>query len=207
METPSSTEELPVCPTCGGQMLSKPASDDTDYITICPTCTSDHTNNEIDKPDISHASQEEDSDPGTRFRKLVSQFHETNLNDPVPDSLLEGLSEEARSLLSGEATPPTSPPEKFSDDIASSLRAQDYLIDQDAHGVRLIGGFVPSDGSSGAMSSSDIVRLAADLQGGVLPPQDRAHCTKCDAVIPVENSKCQWCGEPAPPPQESSGDE
>ena len=188
-------------------MLSKQVSDDTDYITICPTCTSDQTHNEIDKPDITHAFQKEDSDPGTRFRKLISQVHETNLNDPLPDSLLEGLSEEARSLLSGEATPSTSPPEKFSEDIASSLRAQGFVIDQDAHGVRISGGFVPSDGGSGEMSSTDIVRLAADLQGGVLPPEDRVHCTKCDAVIPVNDSKCQWCGEPAPPPQETSRDE
>ena len=207
METPYSSEESPVCPTCGGEMLSKPVSDDTGYNTICPTCTADDTHKDIDKPDISHASQEKDSNPGTRFRKLISQFNETNPNDPVPDSLLEGLSEEARSLLSGQATSSTSPPEKFSEDIASSLRAQGYIIDQDAYGARISGGFVPSDGGSGEMSSSDIVRLAADLQGGVLPPEDRVHCTKCDAVIPVDDAKCQWCGELAPPPQESSGEE
>lgn len=188
-------------------MLFKQVSNDTDDITICPTCTSDQTHNEIDKPDMSHASQEDDSDPGTRFRKLISQFHETNPNDPLPDSLLEGLSEEARSLLSGEATPSRSPHDKFSEDIASSLRAQGYVLDQDPRGVRISGDFVPSGSGSGEMSSNDIVRLAADLQGGVLSPEDRVHCTKCDAVIPANDSKCQWCGAPAPPPQETSSDE
>jgi hypothetical protein len=44
------------------------------------------------------------------------------------------------------------------------------------------------------LSPSEIVRLAAELDGGIAPPEKRVHCPKCDAVIPPGHSKCQWCG-------------
>jgi hypothetical protein len=40
------------------------------------------------------------------------------------------------------------------------------------------------------------VRLAAELEGGVVPLEERIHCPVCDAVISPTDRICQWCSEP-----------
>jgi hypothetical protein len=186
-------------------MLFKPAPDNTGDISFCPSCSSETTSESVNEQ---NSSKEEphakDYDPRTRFRNLISQYSETSPKDPPPDSLLEELPEEVKSLLSGEATSSTSPTEESSEDKARSLPVQgDSLIQVP------LGENINSDLSTGvsdisSMSPYDIVRMAADLEGGIVPPEKRVHCPKCDAVVPMGDSLCQMCGEPIPPSQETT---
>jgi hypothetical protein len=143
--------------------------------------------------------------PAARFRKLMAQPEETA--DPWPEDLLEDLPEEARDLLRGLESAPSPPQvEELREDFASTLREQGYVINLDSHGVRISGG--PSSRSSDTdnLSPYDVVRLAADLEGGIPSPDQRKHCPKCAAVIPQGDSRCPWCGETLSADPESAPD-
>lgn len=49
--------------------------------------------------------------------------------------------------------------------------------------------------ATGQLSATDIVRLAAELDGGVLPADQRRHCPHCDAVVAPQAGRCEWCGK------------
>jgi len=73
---------------------------------------------------------------------------------------------------------------------------QGIIVEEDARGLRLTGKPVRGRGKqTGQLSATDIVRLAADLDGGVLPPEQRRHCHHCDAVVPLQATRCEWCGK------------
>ena len=130
--------------------------------------------------------------------------HSEEIAHQLPEDLLEDLPEEARDLLRGLKGSSSKQVEELSEDIASTLRDQGYVINLDAHGVRISGGPSSRSSDSGTLSPYDVVRLAADLEGGVPSPDQRKHCPKCDAVIPHGENRCSWCGEPLPPDPESS---
>lgn len=80
---------------------------------------------------------------------------------------------------------------------ARYLRERGYVLEEDAHGLRISGN--PSGGPSGsALSPLDIVRMAAELDGGVKQAASLQTCPKCQARTPAGQAKCQWCGEPFP---------
>ena len=84
----------------------------------------------------------------------------------------------------------------LSDEKIRSFVDQGIIIDEDAHGLRLTGLPVRGRGkATGRLSATDIVRLAADLDGGVLPADQRRQCPHCDAVVPRQASRCEWCGK------------
>jgi len=105
-------------------------------------------------------------------------------------------------LLSAEAKPAYPASRPLSDEKIRALLDQGIVVEEDAHGLRLSGMPVLGRGKgTGQLSASDIVRLAADLDGGVLPADQRRHCPHCDAVVPPRASRCEWCGKSldAPP--------
>ncbi len=177
-----------------------PALDGSGDVAVCPTCSGEST--PLDKQELEGApptTKGEETDPSSRFRKLLSETGEPASQAELPEDMLEDVPEEARELLSMKSAPkPHQPEEELSEDIASSLRDQGYVISHDGHGVRISGELSRSRADSTPMSPYDIVRIAADLEGGVLPPEKRRHCTKCEAVIPFGDDQCQMCGEPAP---------
>ena len=185
-------------------MQQWPALNGLDYILVCPACSAGPTPVEVDESEIIDASPPEDpevkADPAKHFRQLISHSDDGSPEGSWPEPLLENLPEETRKLLSGQTPPPPSTkPDEISENLAQSLRSQGYVIDQDAHGVRISGDLVDSGSGSDTMSPYDVVRLAADLEGGVVPLDEQIHCLKCDAVIPPGGTNCQWCGEPIPP--------
>ena len=185
-------------------MQQYPALHGSDHIPVCPACSVEPTPVEMDKSEIIDASPPEETetktDPAKRFRQLISNSDDASPAGSWPEPLLEDLPEETRKLLSSQKPPPPSTkPDEISENLEKSLRSQGYVIDQDAHGVRISGDLIDSGSGSDTMSPYDVVRLAADLEGGVLPPDERVHCLKCDAVIPSGATNCQWCGEPTPP--------
>jgi len=192
-------------------MQQLPALNGSDHILVCPACSAGPTPVEVYKSEIIDVSQPEDpevkADPARHFRQLISHSDETSPEGSWPEHLLEDLPEETRKLLSNQAPPPPSTkPDEISENLAQSLRSQGYVIDQDAHGARISGDLIDSGSGSDTMSPYDVVRLAADLEGGVRPLDELIHCLKCDAVIPPGETNCQWCGELIPP-HESTQDQ
>jgi hypothetical protein len=80
-----------------------------------------------------------------------------------------------------------------------SMRRQGYVISEDSKGVRLTGRLSPRFRDTSELRPSDVIRLAADMDGGVPPPEKRVRCPKCDAVVPLGSARCQWCETPLPP--------
>jgi len=84
--------------------------------------------------------------------------------------------------------------------LLQSLRYQGFTVHEDAHGLRLGGAPITRGSHTAELSPYDVVRLAAELDGGILPPGERTHCPQCDAVVPPKAARCQWCSAPLPPP-------
>ncbi len=184
------------CPICGTPMQLWPRLDGPGWIAICPVCP---------PPAAAPAAPAEgpteparDPDPeaaGTRrFRDLIADPQPTSGAD-LPESLLEDLPEQARQLLA--AKPPPRPTSPLREQLTDSLTRQGYVLSEDAHGVRITG--APRSGGTGGLSASDVVRMAADLDGGILPTEKRARCPKCDAVVPRDAARCEWCGQTLTP--------
>jgi hypothetical protein len=118
---------------------------------------------------------------------------------PAPD-LFSSLQDQERAP--GQPSQ-ASPPGELREETARFLRERGYVLSQDAHGLRISGDPVGRPDRS-ALSPSDIVRMAAELDGGVKQASTLQTCPKCQARTPAGEPKCQWCGEPFPR-AESSG--
>jgi len=77
-----------------------------------------------------------------------------------------------------------------------SLSRQGFVLEEDARGLRLSGVTSRPRGLSSQLSPYDVVRLAAELEGGVVPMDQRKRCPKCEAVVCPGDKQCQWCSEP-----------
>jgi hypothetical protein len=130
-----------------------------------------------------------------RLRDLINATPE-----PIPDSLLEDLPEEARKALSASGTGklPPSPVDNH-EGLVETMRRQGYVITEDSKGVRLSGSLSPRFTNTSELRPLDVIRLAADMDGGVPAPDKLVRCTKCDAVVPLSSERCQWCGTPLTP--------
>jgi hypothetical protein len=76
-----------------------------------------------------------------------------------------------------------------------SLSRQGFIIQEDAHGLRLSGVTSRPGGLNSQLSPYDVIRLAAELEGGIVPVEQRKHCPKCNAVVNPGDKRCQWCSE------------
>lgn len=185
---------LPICPICGGPMQARPSLDGSGFVAICPTCPNAPVIS-LAKPPADNAGR----DVGTaRFRKLTSKPLTPPAPGGWPEALLEDLPEAARRMLRG--LPPSGQAQgtaQLREEMARALRDQGFVIAEDARGVRISGSPVSGRGAgSGRLSASDVVRMAADLDGGVRPPGQTRRCPKCDAVVAVGEPRCPWCDHP-----------
>ena len=135
--------------------------------------------------------------PENRFRRLLKE------SSAQPDDLLEQVPEEMRGILAGRLRAAAAgATAEFSEDSRRSLRAMGYAVAEDSHGARISP--MPRSGSPpSALSASDVVRMAAELDGGIQTRTQHPACSKCQGVSPVGQTKCQWCGEPLPSEQAS----
>ncbi len=194
--------EAHTCSSCGGLMQAMPALDGAGYLWLCPRCP--------DGQPVAASEPEQDIPPsapappqaappaktGTgRLRDLINATPEA-----IPDSLLEDLPEEARKALtpSGTGKLPPSLVENH-EGLVETMRRQGYVITEDSTGVRLTGRLSPRFAKTSEIRPLDVIRLAADMDGGVPPPDKLVRCTKCDAVVPLRSERCQWCGTPLTP--------
>ncbi len=79
--------------------------------------------------------------------------------------------------------------------LAQSMRDRGYLLEEDASGVRLGGAPVRRGNQDSMLSATELVQLAAEMEGGILPPEKRIHCPHCDAVVKPEDKNCPWCSK------------
>ena len=173
-------QESNTCPSCGAPTPSH---------FPCPYCGWEFEqptpSEELPLPVDEAETGDQITEPA-HLRDLMGQEGE-------PEHLLDQVPEEMRGVLAArlkaaeEAEHPT-----FSEHTESTLREQGYVISEDAHGARLAG--APSQVSD--LSASDVVKMAAELDGGVQPQVKLPICEKCEAASPVGSENCQWCGEP-----------
>jgi len=174
-----------------------PEQNSSHHVLTCIQCSSEReVGLNTVEPELSPAPSSKD-DSLSRFRKMITEEQRTK-GDSIPDWMIDELPEESRRLLTGQEPParPSLGP-RLSEDLSKALRDQGYVIHEDSKGVHLGGALVSRGGPSAPISPYDVVRLAADTDGGLTPPNELARCKKCDALIPPGEERCQWCAEPA----------
>jgi hypothetical protein len=160
----------------------------------CPNCPGNGRPLLIGQDRLSNDRNRPSEEPHQRFRRLLESAEESK-NSSLPDWLIEELPAEARRLLQADkkhVRPSIGP--QLSNDLAQALRDQGYVIDEDARGLRITGHLSTRSQDPGKMSPYDVLRMAADLDGGIQKPGERKRCPKCDAVLPKEHTTCDWCG-------------
>lgn len=122
-----------------------------------------------------------------------AQFRELLKPGSDPEHLLDQVPEEMRGVLAArlKAAEETDSP-VISEATAATLREKGFIVSEDVHGARLSA--IP--GQSAELSASDVVKMAADLDGGVQPQTKLPICSNCQAASPIGETQCQWCGEP-----------
>ncbi len=166
-------QDLRTCPGCGAPSSKHPN---------CPYCG--RTPNLIEDPNVDAIEPTETG--SAQFRELLEPGSD-------PEHLLDQVPEEMRGVLAArlKAAEDSITP-SFSEATSSSLRDQGYIVSQDARGARLSA----APGQAADFSPSEVVKLAADLDGGVQPQAKLPICSICQSASPVGDSHCQWCGEP-----------
>jgi len=189
--------ETAPCPVCGEPMQLLTALNGSHDVPVCLQCSKEREPGLKSFGANLHPSPASKDDSSSRFRKILAEEQRTK-DDPLPGWMMDELPEEARRLLSGNELPtgPSLGP-KLSDDLANALRDQGYVIHEDEKGMHLGGALVGRGGIPAAMSPYDVIRMAADMGGGLAPPGELLRCKKCDALIPHGDEHCQWCGESA----------
>jgi hypothetical protein len=158
-----------------------PTLEGTGHVYVCPSCP--------DQAPINASSElsESQTDASERFRSLLKEAEE-HKDDSVP---LDELPEEAKRLLKRKSETGS-----FRKETIESLRDRGFVIDEDVHGQRISGMPYSSRGDSGQLSPSEVVRMALELEGGAISPDDQIKCSNCSAVVSAKQEKCPWCDQP-----------
>ena len=191
----NSPDESTVCPKCGEPMQPLPALNGDHSIPICLQCLEEPESGNMPAAPSLPSAQPSKDDSLNRFRKILAEEHKTK-GSQLPNWMMDDLPEATRRLLS-EYEPPSKPSlgPKLSDELARSLRDQGYVIHEDEKGVHLGGAPIGRGKPPGEFSPYDVVRMAADIEGGISPQDELVRCNKCNAPIPPGKEHCQWCDE------------
>jgi len=169
-------QDTPLCPGCGAPIESAippPAPP------VCQYCGW-------------QASESRVPSGPNHFRQLLAEQPNNS------EDLLDQVPEDLREILTGRLGPRSpEPPKDFREDTTQALRGLGYTVSEDLHGARITGA-PRAGGPPASLSPSDVVKLAAELEGGVKPRGQLPVCPKCQGLSPIGQSKCQWCGEPLP---------
>jgi len=128
------------------------------------------------------------ADGPAHFRQLTDPTNSSEGSEEV----LEQVPEELREVLAERMQ--TAKQQGLRPETVQSLRASGYHVEDDPGGVRLTGG----TSKSPTLSPSDMVRIAAEQEGGVQPRAALPICPECQAVSPLGSARCQWCGAELP---------
>jgi len=183
---------LKTCPHCGGLVFVLPTPGGQGQMAVCSQCRQEVGTFDKDGGPEAVIAGEVPAEPGMRLKHLLTASTGGE-RQPSPDRSSGEPSGEAPRPTAQENAPKSQPVRAdIKQDLEASLRHQGFVVDDDGQNIRLRA--VTGAGRGPGLGPSDIVRLAAELDGGIPPPEKRVHCPKCDAVIPSGHSKCQWCG-------------
>lgn len=194
---PNPPDESAQCPICGEPTQLLPALNGSHDVPVCPQCSNERESGFKSFEPLLPPTLSSKDDSRIRFRKILTEQQRTK-GDPLPGWMIADLPEEARRILSGQEPParPSLGP-RLSDDLNKALRDQGYVIHEDEKGVHLGGALVSRGGTPTPISPYDVIRMAADMEGGLASPNELMRCKKCEAFIPPGNERCQWCDESA----------
>ncbi len=163
---------------------------------LCPRCDLATASLATDLPGNGKVVQQSPPhDPRKRFRWLLETAEAYPPGDPLPEWLIEDLPEEIQELLRSDLQQPRpNLGPKLSDALSSALRDQGYVIEEDAHSVRLSDDLNRRGGHASEISPYDVIRMASDLDGGIPSADELIHCPKCEALLPPDLTQCSWCG-------------
>ena len=194
--SPSESQNEKLCPTCGTVLRYWPSLDGDQNRWLCPRCDLATGSLATKLPGNGKVVEQfAPRDARKRFRWLLEAADNFPPGTPLPEWLIEDLPEDIQDLLREDLNQPRpNLGPKLSDALTSALRDQGYVIEEDARGVRLSGDLNRRGGHSGQMSPYDVIRMAADLDGGLPSPDEMRRCSKCEAVVPPKETHCSWCG-------------
>lgn len=184
------------CPDCGTALRHWPSLEGDPHQWQCPVCDLEASSQAAGRVGhgklVQHAAP---SDPRMRFRWLLAAAENYPSDTLLPEWLIEDLPEPIRNLLRSDLDQPRphlGP--KLSDALTNALRDQGYVIEEDSRGVRLGGDLTRRASGAGQMSPYDVIRMAADLDGGIPSPDTLKRCQKCEAIMAPRETRCAWCG-------------
>lgn len=191
---PAETAEgLGPCPQCGEKLRRWPTLDGSGHLVSCNACSYESSVGRLDEASTDSASQStSDAAPGpARFRQLLAAQTEASPSDLPPD-LLDELPTATRQALSSSVSQRDQDEGKLPDKIQQYLRQRGYFVSVEHGGPRLLSGGGRRPGSAD-LSPYELVRIASEMDEGVLEPERRAKCPHCQAVIAANTSHCPWC--------------
>ncbi len=117
------------------------------------------------------------------------------INPEVENSEFEFPEKANQTEIDISHTPTQGDSFNSAESLAQSMRDRGYLLEEDVSGPRLSGAPVRRGKQTSMMSANELVQLAAEMEGGILPPEKRIHCPHCDAVVKQEDKHCPWCSK------------
>jgi hypothetical protein len=199
------------CPTCGNRLWQVLLDNPSVVMKQCPKCgrsISDDNKNAQGKTRPSAAAHFETrttSQPEAEVDTWPDP-HSGNLpnpGEPLPEeeipTWLSELEAEQRTNDSNE--PIREEDDRFSDREREEahkrmIQSHGLGVSVDSQGMRLTSPSTRRSKGSPELSPYDVVRLASELEGGVVPVEERIQCPACEAVVLPTDKICQWCSAP-----------
>jgi hypothetical protein len=200
---------------CGSPLSSEPNGATPSSSIQCPECgapkssaaysTPHRSTQAINPKPVTHYQKRIPNSPATiDHHSMISPELLTEEGSPTETTIAELVNIESEHEMDTEVDSQKSEvdqkdtlpsPEERAEARKQSLSRQGFVIQEDAHGLRLSGIASRPGGLRSQLSPYDVVRLAAELEGGVVPMEERKRCPKCDAVVNPGDKRCQWCSE------------
>jgi hypothetical protein len=206
---------MKTCMTCGSPLLSEPDGAAPSSSIQCAECGAPKSSASYNTPH--RPIQIKNPKPVTHYQKrnpnslatiddhlMISTELLTEEGLPTETTIAELVNIESEQEMDTEVDSQKSEadqkdtlpsPEERAEARKKSLSRQGFVLQEDAHGLRLSGIASRPGGLRSQLSPYDVVRLAAELEGGVVPMEERKRCPKCDAVVNPGDKRCQWCSE------------
>lgn len=165
------------CPACGASLEAAHPAQEAGPLR-CPSCGS------LIPPGEQQRSGSDG--PKSRFRRLLAPSRGAPPDNPAP----------------GKWGPLANSP--IASTLDASLRDRGFVLTEDGHGVRLSGDAIGRGRGRGDLTPSDVLRLAAELEGGLPADDEKMVCPACKAVVLRSEACCPWCSEPLSPRHRSS---
>lgn len=200
------------CPHCGHQVWQFTLDDPRVIADRCPECKRiisanvlpdpERNQGDIDEALICHFAELETPSANSEVTawpdEFSAYFPNTELrspNEPVPDweqELFGGCQVDTSMGKELQAEPNFSNRER-EEAHRRMLHSHGFSMGVDSQGLRITSPSSRHNRSSSDLSPFDIVRLASELDGGVVSLEERLQCPQCQAIVSPKDAVCQWC--------------